>query len=54
VEVHPIIAANRYLGPHVSYIIREYRVTAYTQFLDAYKRSVCPHPSSSPHQDSLV
>jgi 26S proteasome regulatory subunit N7 len=42
VEVHPIIAANRYLGPHVSYIIREYRVTAYTQFLDAYKRSVCP------------
>jgi hypothetical protein len=39
--MHPIIATDRYVGPHVSYLIREYRVTAYSQFLDAYRRCVC-------------
>mmetsp|Transcript_3176 Transcript_3176/g.6425 ORF Transcript_3176/g.6425 Transcript_3176/m.6425 type:complete len:395 (+) Transcript_3176:42-1226(+) len=37
VEMHPVISNDRYLGPHVSYLIREYRVTAYSQFLDAYR-----------------
>jgi 26S proteasome regulatory subunit N7 len=36
-EVHPTIVEDRYIGSHVTYLIREYRVTAYTQFLDAYK-----------------
>lgn len=38
IEVHPYIVRDRYLGPHAAYIIREYRVLAYSQFLDAYKR----------------
>ena len=37
IEVHPMIVEDRYVGSHVTYLIREYRVTAYTQFLDAYK-----------------
>jgi len=37
VKVHPLIEKNRYLGPHVVYIVREYRILAYSQFLEAYK-----------------
>lgn len=37
VENYPVIADDRYLGPHISYLIREYRVVAYSQFLEAYK-----------------
>jgi 26S proteasome regulatory subunit N7 len=36
-EIHPMLLEDRYIGSHVTYLIREYRVTAYTQFLDAYK-----------------
>jgi len=37
IEMYPIISDDRYLGPHVTYLVREYRVTAYSQFLDAYR-----------------
>ena len=37
VNVHPLILKDRYLGPHTSYILREYRIVAYKQFLEAYK-----------------
>lgn len=35
--IYPDIAHDRYLGPHVRYILREYRVLGYGQFLEAYK-----------------
>ena len=35
--MYPTIVEDRYIGSHVTYLIREYRVTAYSQFLDAYK-----------------
>lgn len=35
--VHEDISEDRYLGPHATYIIREYRVLAYSQFLEAYR-----------------
>jgi len=31
------ISEDIYLGPHATYLVREYRVLAYSQFLDAYK-----------------
>jgi 26S proteasome regulatory subunit N7 len=37
VELYPTIVEDRYIGSHVTYLVREYRVTAYSQFLDAYK-----------------
>jgi len=37
VNVQPVIANDRYLGPHTSYILREYRIISYGQFLEAYK-----------------
>lgn len=35
--VHPEIMSNRFLGPLCVYLVREYRVLAYSQFLEAYK-----------------
>lgn len=35
--IHPDILSDRYIGPHVTYIVREYRILAYSQFLEAYK-----------------
>lgn len=35
--IHPTLSADRYFGPHMAYITREYRVLAYTQFLEAYR-----------------
>jgi len=35
--ISPDITHDRYLGPHVRYILREYRVLGYSQFLEAYK-----------------
>jgi 26S proteasome regulatory subunit N7 len=35
--VYEDISEDRYLGPHATYIVREYRVLAYTQFLEAYR-----------------
>jgi len=35
--VHPDIVIDRYTGPHAAYIIREFRILAYAQFLEAYK-----------------
>ena len=35
--IHPDILNDRYVGPHVTYIVREYRILAYSQFLEAYK-----------------
>lgn len=38
INVLPEITANRFLQPLANYIVREYRVLAYSQFLEAYKR----------------
>jgi len=35
--VHPRIVGDRYLGPHATFIVREYRILAYSQFLEAYR-----------------
>lgn len=37
-SIHPDILEDRFLGPVVVYLVREYRVLAYSQFLEAYKR----------------
>ena len=37
-QVHPLLLQDRYLGPVAVYLVREYRVLAYAQFLEAYKR----------------
>lgn len=37
IEMYPTIVEDRYIGGHITYLIREYRITAYSQFLDAYK-----------------
>lgn len=37
VKIHPVLVANRYFSPHVRYIVREYRILAYAQFLQSYK-----------------
>lgn len=34
---HPSIVADRFVGPHTAYLVREYRVLAYAQFLEAYR-----------------
>jgi 26S proteasome regulatory subunit N7 len=36
-DVNERIANDRYMGPHVGYIQREFRVLAYSQFLEAYR-----------------
>lgn len=36
-ELHPRLQEDRYLGPHIDYLLREYRVLVYTQFLLAYR-----------------
>jgi hypothetical protein len=36
--VHDDILEDRFLGPVSVYLVREYRVLAYAQFLEAYKR----------------
>lgn len=35
--VYEEFSQDRYLGPHATYIVREYRVLAYSQFLEAYR-----------------
>jgi 26S proteasome regulatory subunit N7 len=37
VDIHPIIYNDRYLGPHSFFIIKEYRILSYSQFLEAYR-----------------
>ena len=36
--MHPLLLRNRYLSQHAVVYIRDVRVKAYTQFLDAYLR----------------
>jgi 26S proteasome regulatory subunit N7 len=36
-KILPTISSDMYLGPHAPFVIREYRVMAYAQFLEAYK-----------------
>lgn len=36
-EILPSIYVDKYLGGHAAYVTREYRVLAYSQFLEAYK-----------------
>jgi hypothetical protein len=38
VNILPEITENRFLGPLATFLVREYRVLAYAQFLEAYKR----------------
>jgi 26S proteasome regulatory subunit N7 len=38
IKILPEISSNRFLKPLTNYIVREYRVLAYSQFLEAYKR----------------
>eukprot|EP01038_Epipyxis_sp_PR26KG_P004622 gene4622-6501_t len=45
--VYPDIASDRYLGPLSIYLIREYRVLAYSQFLEAYKSVMLSSMASS-------
>jgi 26S proteasome regulatory subunit N7 len=35
--IHPRIVGDRFLGPHATFIVREYRILAYSQFLEAYR-----------------
>eukprot|EP00635_Sarcinochrysidales_sp_CCMP3193_P009868 CAMPEP_0118904976 /NCGR_PEP_ID=MMETSP1166-20130328/9215_1 /TAXON_ID=1104430 /ORGANISM="Chrysoreinhardia sp, Strain CCMP3193" /LENGTH=404 /DNA_ID=CAMNT_0006844245 /DNA_START=6 /DNA_END=1220 /DNA_ORIENTATION=+ len=37
IHVDAALRGDRYLGPHARFLVRELRVLAYTQFLDAYK-----------------
>ena len=37
VKIAPRIANDRYLGAHVTHILRECRILAYRQFLEAYR-----------------
>lgn len=37
IDVHPDIVIDRYIGPHAAFIVREFRILAYAQFLEAYK-----------------
>lgn len=37
VNIEPYLRRERYLADHASYLIREMRIRAYSQFLDAYK-----------------
>lgn len=36
-EINPRIINNRYIGQHSTYILREFRILAYSQFLEAYR-----------------
>jgi 26S proteasome regulatory subunit N7 len=36
-DVSVEINEDRYMGPHATYVVREYRVLGYSQFLEAYK-----------------
>ena len=36
-SILPGVCSDMYLGPHATYLTREYRVLAYAQFLEAYK-----------------
>ena len=38
VAIHPLVLRNRYLSQHSVVYVRDIRVKAYTQFLDAYLR----------------
>jgi 26S proteasome regulatory subunit N7 len=35
--IHPALARDRYIGPHVSHLVREYRVRCYKQYLESYR-----------------
>lgn len=37
VEVEPILQADRYIQPHLSFWMRELHILAYKQFLDSYQ-----------------
>lgn len=36
-DVGDAVAADRFMGPHATYLLREFRVLAYSQFLEAYR-----------------
>jgi 26S proteasome regulatory subunit N7 len=38
VDINDQITVDRYIGSHATYVFREYRVLAYAQFLEAYRR----------------
>ena len=53
----PRPTTSRYLGPHCSYILREYRIVGYAQFLEPYKSvllsSMADRCHTTPHHHLL-
>ena len=47
VSIAPLLHADRYLAPHAGYLLREYHVLGYTQFLEAYKSVTLTSMASS-------
>jgi len=37
IDLYPEVECDRFLGPHLRYLMREFRVLAYAQFLEAYR-----------------
>jgi hypothetical protein len=40
--LEPDLLADRFLGPHCVHLLREFRILAFAQFLEAYKRQELP------------
>jgi len=36
-DLHSSVSADRFMGPHVTFMLREFRMLAYSQFLEAYR-----------------
>jgi len=47
IDILPEIHSNRFLGPQSNFIVREYRVLAYSQFLESYKSVMLSSMASS-------
>lgn len=45
--IHPRIVGNRFLSSHATFIVREYRILAYAQFLEAYRSVMMSSMASS-------
>eukprot|EP01042_Synura_sphagnicola_P000187 gene187-188_t len=40
--LHPLLSKDRFLGGHITYLVREYRVLAYAQYLESYRSVMLP------------
>jgi len=45
--VQPQVVKDRYLASHVTYVVREYRILGYSQFLEAYRSVMMSSMASS-------